>query len=69
MNPVLSQKLNVKGEVNKKENWSFQTLSESPDTNSSPLLLLGAALALEVELSLTSVLFTCSYLTEVTTFL
>lgn len=69
MNLVLSQKLNIKGEVNKKENWSFQTLSESPATNSSPLLLLGAALALEVELSLTSVLFTCSYLTEVTTFL
>lgn len=69
MNLVLSQKLNIKGEVNKKENWSFQTLSASPATNSSPLLLLGAALALEVELSLTSVLFTCSYLTEVTTFL
>lgn len=69
MNLVLSQKLNIKGEVNKKENWSFQTLSESPATNSSTFLLLGAALALEGDLSFTSVLFTCCYFTEVTIFL
>lgn len=69
MNLVLSQKLNIKGEVNKKENWSFQTLSESLATNSSTFLLLGAALALEGDLSFTSVLFTCCYFTEVTIFL